>query len=62
MLAFLVTYQEDIHWERISNGEKLRRELTDELKRFNLDNNSLTPESIVNELQMLIRKGETQLH
>ena len=44
VLAFLVTFQEDIYWVKMPNGDKIKKELDDELKKFNLHQKDSTPE------------------
>ena len=34
----------------MANGEKIRKELNDELKKLNLNQNEHSPETIINEL------------
>jgi hypothetical protein len=37
LLSFFVTYFEDIFWDRITNGDRIKRAISEEFKRLKLD-------------------------
>ncbi len=54
LLTFFVTYFEDVFWEKIINGDKIKRALTEEFKRLKLDLAVCTKEFVIKMMEKSI--------
>lgn len=62
LLSFLISYFEDIFWERIEFGERMKRLISDEFKRQGLDPEKDSKETIVKAVDRAVSMGDSNLH
>lgn len=62
LLSFFVTYFEDIFWDRITNGDRIKRAISEEFKRLKLDLTVSSKEFLIKMMDKSIQLGETNIH
>jgi hypothetical protein len=58
----LISYFEDIFWERIEFGERMKRLICEEFKRQGLDPEKDSKETIVKAVDRSVSMGDSNIH